>query len=128
MTYDEAIKKIRCREYDSDMEIGELTDVVTEGMREKFRAGEELSSSEINILLDWEIFPYELGNIIEAISHGYVIREYIFEIAENEHYMLMLACHDDYGVDDYTMPQTPKRCYFKRVAILKWVCTEQEEK
>ena len=124
MTYDEAIKKIRCREYDSDMEIDELTDVVTEGMREKFRAGEELSSSEINILLDWEIFPYELGNIIEAISHGYVIREYIFKIEENEHYMLMLACHYDYGVDDYTTPQAPMRCYFKKVAIEKWVCKE----
>ena len=62
MTYDEAINKIRYKEYDGDMEIDELTDVVTEGMREKFRAGEELSSSEIIILLDWEIFPYKWGN------------------------------------------------------------------
>lgn len=127
MTYDEAIKKIRYREYDGDMEIDELANVVTEGMREKFRAGEELSSSEINILLDWEIFPYELGDIIEAIRHGYVIREYIFEIEENEHYMLEFAHHYDYGIDDYAMPQAPKRCYFKKVAVEKWVCAGEDE-
>ena len=42
--------------------------------------------------------------------------------------MLELAHHDEYGVDDYVMPQVPMRCYFKKVTVEKWVCDEEEGK
>ena len=43
----------------SEEEIELLTNIVIEGMKEKFRAGGSLNPQEIDILFDWEIFPYE---------------------------------------------------------------------
>ena len=130
MTYNEAIEKINnTRSWDyknSEVEMELLANIVTEGMKEKFRAGESLSTQEQSVLLDWEIFPYEWGDIVEVLRHGYIVREYIFEVDEDENYMLTFEWHEDYGIQivDY---ETPARCYYKDVVVKKWVCEEENE-
>lgn len=92
----------------------------------KFRKGEMLSSEEIRYVFEYELFPYEWGDIIDEGRHGWVVYECIFTIGENEHYMMTFWHHDDYGIEDYEA-QEPIRCYLKEVKVMKWVCEEDNE-
>ena len=95
-------------------------------LKEKFRNKEIIDSFEFDLIFNWEIFPYHYGEIIEEGRHGWVVREYIIEIEDNEYYMTYFWHHDDYGMGDYE-PQEPCRCFYKEVKVMKWVCEGEEE-
>lgn len=92
----------------------------------KFRKGETLSSQEIGYVFNYELFPWKMGEILEEGRHGWVLYEYIFDVGDDEHYMMTFWHHDDYGIGDYEA-QEPIRCYLKEVKVMKWVC-EGEDK
>ena len=92
----------------------------------KFRKGETLSSEEIAYVFNFELFPWETGDIIDEGRHGWVVYEYIFTISDDEHYMMTFWHHDDYGIGDYEK-QEPVRCYLKEVKVMKWVCEGDNE-
>lgn len=93
---------------------------------DKFHKREQLSSQEIGYVFNYELFPWEMGEILEEGRHGWVLYEYIFDVGNDEHYMMTFWHHDDYGVGDYEA-QEPIRCYLKEVKVMKWVC-EGEDK
>lgn len=124
MTYDEAIKRICDRNYDNDV-AKVLKSVVTEGMRKKICNGVRLSCSEIDILLHWEIFPYEQVKLIT--TDDYVAYEYACEVEKNKYYMLAFGYiyYETLG-PIFEMFSDPVRCSFKEVVIKKWVCDEED--
>ena len=95
-------------------------------LKEKFRNKETIDSFEFDLIFNCEIFPYHYGEIIQEGRHGWIVREYIIEIEDNEYYMTYFWHHDDYGIERYES-QEPHRCFYKEVKVMKWVCEEEEE-
>lgn len=111
------------RLYDNEEEAQKEIDYITLRMKEKFRAGLAFSSKEIRILIRYEIFPYECQDG-ENFDHGYIWRDYIFDVDENEHYMMTFAWHDDYGVPEWDSQEGVK-CEYKEIKMMKWVPVEE---
>jgi hypothetical protein len=102
----------------------EEEDFMISHLKERFRNGEFIDYDEFNLIFNWEIFSYDCGNIVGEGRHGWVIKEYIIHIEDDEHYMVTFWYHDDYGVEEYD-PQEPRRCYYIEVKVMKWVCEEE---
>lgn len=94
-------------------------------LKEKFRKGEIINSVEFSLIFNDEIFPYEWGEIEEERRHGWVVRDFIISIEDNEHYMVHSWHHDDCGMEFES--QIPCRCYYKEVKVMKWVCEPEED-
>lgn len=98
-------------------------DYIALRMKEKFRAGLTFSSKEISILVNYEVFPYERQEG-ESFDHGYIWVDYIFDVDEDEHYMMTFAWHDDYGVPEWDSQEGVK-CEYKEIKMMKWVPVEE---
>ena len=113
------------RFHDNEEEANKEMEYIASRLREKFRSGITITSDEIAVLFNYEVFPYETQDG-EYFDHGYIWRDYIFEIEDNENYMMTFAYHDDYGIGDYEA-QEPIRCYLKEVKVMKWICEGEDE-
>lgn len=112
------------RFHDNEEEAEKEMEYIASRLKEKFRSGLTITSDEIVIIFNYEVFPYESQDG-EYFDHGYIWRDYIFEIEDNENYMMTFAYHDDYGIADYDAQEATK-CEHKRVTKLMWIPVEED--
>ena len=67
------------RFHDNEEEANKEMEYIASRLREKFRSGITITSDEIAVLFNYEVFPYETQDG-EYFDHGYIWRDYIFEI------------------------------------------------
>lgn len=112
------------RFHDNEEEANKEMEYIALRLREKFRSGITITSDEIAVLFNYEVFPYESQDG-EYFDHGYIWRDYIFEIGDNETYMMTFAYHDDRGIAD-NEAQVAIKCEHKPVTKFMWVPVEED--
>lgn len=112
------------RFHDNEEEANKEIEYIALRLKEKFRSGITITSDEIAVLFNYEVFPYETQDG-EYFDHGYIWRDYIFEIEDNENYMMTFAYHDDRGIAD-NEAQVATKCEHKPVTKLMWVPVEED--
>lgn len=112
------------RFHDNEEEANKEMEYIALRLREKFRSGITITSDEIAVLFNYEVFPYESQDG-EYFDHGYIWRDYIFEIGDNETYMMTFAYHDDRGIAD-NEAQVATKCEHKPVTKFMWVPVEED--
>lgn len=112
------------RFHDNEEEANKEMEYIASRLKEKLRSGITIASDEIAILFNYEVFPYESQDG-EYFDHGYIWRDYIFEIEDNETYMMTFAYHDNYGIPEYDA-QVATKCEHKPVTKLMWVPVEED--
>lgn len=112
------------RFHDNEEEANKEIEYIASRLKEKFRSGITITSDEIAVLFNYEVFPYETQDG-EYFDHGYIWRDYIFEIEDNETYMMTFAYHDDRGIAD-NEAQVATKCEHKPVTKWMWVPVEED--
>ena len=112
------------RFHDNEEEANKEIEYIASRLKEKFRSGITITSDEIAVLFNYEVFPYETQDG-EYFDHGYIWRDYIFEIEDNETYMMTFAYHDDRGIAD-NEAQVATKCEHKPVTKFMWVPVEED--
>ena len=112
------------RFHDNEEEANKEMEYIASRLKEKFRSGITITSDEIAVLFNYEVFPYETQDG-EYFDHGYIWRDYIFEIEDNETYMMTFAYHDDRGIAD-NEAQAAVKCEHKPVTKFMWVPVEED--
>lgn len=112
------------RFHDNEEEAEKEMEYIASRLKEKFRSGLTITSDEIAIIFNYEVFPYETQDG-EYFDHGYIWRDYIFEIEDNETYMMTFAYHDDRGIAD-NEAQVATKCEHKPVTKFMWVPVEED--
>lgn len=112
------------RFHDNEEEANKEMEYIASRLKEKFRSGITITSDEIAVLFNYEVFPYETQDG-EYFDHGYIRRNYIFEIGDNETYMMTFAYHDDRGIVD-NEAQVAIKCEHKPVTKFMWVPVEED--
>lgn len=112
------------RFHDNEEEANKEIEYIASRLKEKFRSGIKITSDEIAVLFNYEVFPYETQDG-EYFDHGYIWRDYIFEIEDNETYMMTFAYHDDRGIAD-NEAQVAIKCEHKPVTKFMWVPVEED--
>lgn len=90
---------------------------------DKVRKNESISHLEFEYLD--ECFFYEYGDTTDEIKHGWVWKEIIFRLSENEFYSCCIAYHDDYGFDVDEIDDI-YRVEKRNVVVQKWVPVEED--
>lgn len=115
MTYQDYLEKA------DDVDISEWTDEEWEDFirlaTEEVRAGRPICWFTFDKLFDY--YDYEYGDILEEFRHGWVLKEMILKISENENYMVSVASHDDYGWEYDEQVLEPVE--LREVKVKKWV-------
>ena len=112
------------RFHDNEEEANKEIEYIASRLKEKFRSGITITSDEIAVLFNYEVFPYETQDG-EYFDHGYIWRDYVFEIEDNENYMMTFAYHDDRGIAD-NEAQVAIKCEHKPVTKFIWVPVEED--
>jgi hypothetical protein len=128
MDYKDIVERFTDRENWSEDGINTMVskeeeDFMINHLKEMFRNGETVD--DLDLIFGWDLFHYDYGDIVGEGRRGWVIREYIIDIEDDEHYMVHFWQHDDYGIEEYE-PQVPRRCYYKEVKVMKWVCEGED--
>lgn len=69
---------------------------------------------------------YEYGDVIDILSHGWLVRELIVHIDGKDYYTLV-AWNDDYGIDEDDELEF-KEAVRKQVLVERWVEVENENR
>ena len=110
MNYEELLEK-----YENAIDMTEEeVDMLYNFIDEKVCNEKYLNQSEFLIFTNE---PYE-SFIIETGSHGWILKQLVFEI-KNEHYMTKAWYHDDYGFSDDNSYDFVK-CEPREITTTKW--------
>lgn len=115
MTYQDYLDKA------DNVDVFEFTDEEWEDFirlaTEEVRAGRPICWFTFDKL--FEYYSYEDGDILEEFRHGWVLKEMILKINENENYMASVASHDDHGWEYDEQALEPVE--LREIKVKKWV-------
>ena len=115
MTYQDYLEKA------DEVDVSEWTDEEWEDFiklaTEEVRAGRPICQFTFDRL--FEYYSYEDGDILEEFRHGWVLKEMILKISENENYLATVASHDDCGWEYDEQVLGPVE--LREVKVKKWV-------